>query len=379
MFLCPHCANLHVSVANEQHNCDGECLILQRRHTDKLPGYTAFRTFCTSHQPLSSKAYPIDTQQHTTVTIKQFFSLPTMATYAVLGATGQIGSHILQLLLRDHPSAEIKVLVRSRAKLEALLPDTSYSLRLHIYEGAITDIPILTDCLRGVKTVFLTVATMYNIPHTRIAQDQAEAVVAALENLFPGRRQQQQRQRHDEKNGTSTKTNGVKSGPAAATTTTIAAASTITAAAQSKDVPFLVMISSAETQANPFCLDIPYPIRTLLFYCNYWIYTDLIAAETYLRQRSDWVDAVFFKPGGIAHDIQRGHILSTEKSQTFVSFWDVAAAMIDCGSENDRKAMAGQNVSVLSRGKAKLPLGTPLLLLKNLMGYLFPHLYERCL
>lgn len=284
-----------------------------------------------------------------------------MATYAILGATGQTGSHILQLLLRDHPSAEINVLVRSRAKLEAMLPDTlgAYSLRLHIYEGTITDIPVLTACLKGVKTAFLTVATMYNVPRTRIAQDQSEAVVAALEKL-----------RDDGEKV-------VKNSSAEASPESKATATTATTTKKNrKDIPLLVMISSAETQIDPFCLDIPYPIRTGMFYCNYWIYTDLIAAEAYLRARSDWIDAIFFKPGGISNDIQRGHILSTEKSQTFVSFWDVAAGMIDCGTEQDRAAIAGKSVSVLSRSKAKLPLGTPLLLLRNLTGYLFPRLYE---
>lgn len=284
-----------------------------------------------------------------------------MASYAVLGATGQTGSHILQLLLRDHPSAEINVLVRSRAKLEALLPDTlgAYSLRLHIYEGTITDIPVLTACLKGVKTAFLTVATMYNVPRIRIAQDQSEAVVAALEKL-----------RGDDGDDDRDAKNVVASGKAEA------ASSTTTGRSQKKDLPLLVMISSAETQIDPFCLETPYLIRSFLFCCNYWIYTDLIAAEAYLRARSDWIDTVFFKPGGISIDIQRGHILSTEKSQTFVSFWDVAAGMIDCGTEQDRKAIAGKSVSVLSRTKAKFPLGTPPLLLRNLTGYLFPRLYE---
>lgn len=271
-----------------------------------------------------------------------------MATYAVLGATGQTGSHILQLLLRDHPSAEINVLVRSRAKLETMLPDifdNHNARRIHIYEGTINNIPVLTECLRGVKTAFLTVASMYNTPRIRIAQDQAEAVVAALEKL-----------RGDE---VTKKTNGVSSEAAAKKKT---------------NLPLLVMISSGETEEDPFCLDIPWVARRFLFSCNYWIYTDLIAAEKYLRQKSDWIDTVFFKPGGIAHDIQRGHVLSTDTSQTFISFWDVAAGMIECGSEDSREVWAGKSVSVLSKGNAKFPLETPFILFKNLTGYLFPWL-----
>lgn len=280
-----------------------------------------------------------------------------MPTYAILGATGQTGSHILQLLLRDHPAADVNVLVRSRAKLEAMLPpdlvplllsdnkDNNSSRRLHVYEGTITDVPLLSACLAGATTAFLTVATMYNEPHTRIAQDQAEAVVAALE----GQRQEQIKNKGgggDDKKE------------------------------KSPHRPLLVMISSAETEEDPFCLDTPWPVRKFIACCNYWIYADLVAAEAYLRRRADWVDTVFFKPGGIAHDVQRGHILSFDKSQTFVSFWDVAAAMIDCGCQNDREAMAGKSVSLLAKSKAKFPTDTPMILLRNLMGTLFPRLYQ---
>lgn len=332
-----------------------------------------------------------------------------MASYAILGATGQTGSHILQLLLRDHPSAEINVLVRSRTKLEALLDSpSSYSSsslsgstyddvasRVHIYEGTITDVPVVTACLRGVKTAFLTVATLYNVPRTRVAQDQAEAVVAALEDL---RRQQQggessdgvvdtmnrdsSKGKHGDRN-TTTKVVAQKDASLLSerppTTNTMKDEKINDNNSNKNDLrlPLLVMISSAETQIDPFCLAIPGPVRDFLFCCNYWIYTDLMAAEAYLRRRgAGWLDVVFFKPGGIAHDVQRGHVLSTRESQTFVSFWDVAAAMIECGSEENREALAGKSVSVLSRGKARLPLGTPLVLLKNLTGYLFPRLYE---
>lgn len=268
-----------------------------------------------------------------------------MTSFAVLGATGQTGNSILQVLLAEQQASSINVLVRSRAKLERMTPQLAAGRGdndnkippVRIHEGVISDVPLLTECIRGTTAVFLTVATPDNRPHVRVARDQAEAVVAALERLR-------------------------------------AEAAAAGAGGGTAKLPTLVMLSSSETEER-LVLGIPWPVRRLLFLCNYWVYTDLMAAERYLRDRADWVDAVFFKPGGISHDARRGHLLSTDTSMTFVSFLDVAGGMVECGIDGER--WSGRSVSVLSKSKAKVPLESFVLLARNLLGTFFPRLYLR--
>lgn len=277
-------------------------------------------------------------------------------TYAILGATGQTGGSVLQVLASERPDVNINCLVRSRPKLERMYPDivaakqqpsssSSSSRGVKVFEGQISDVPLLTDCIRGTSAVFLCVASPDNKPHLRIARDQAESVVAALEAL---RAEQQKQPKH-----------GEKPGATVATKTSL---------------PLLVMLSSAETDEARFCADIPWAARRFLFAANWWVYTDLIAAERYLRERSGWVNAVFVKPGGISTDARRGHVLSTEGSQTFVSFLDVAGGMVQCADEGAPR-WAGGSVSVLSRGKARVELSSGPLLLRNMLCTWFPWLY----
>lgn len=266
--------------------------------------------------------------------------IPKMSpTYAILGATGQTGGSVLQVLASEKPDVHINCLVRSRSKLERMHPEVVTSNKqVKVFEGQISDLPLLTDCIRGTSAVFLCVASPNNQPHLRIARDQAEAVVAALEAL---RAEEQQQQK-----------------PAKETT----------------QLPLLVMLSSAETDEARFCADLPWLARRFLFAANWWVYTDLIAAEKYLSERSELVHVVFVKPGGISTDKRRGHVLSTERSQTFVSFLDVAGGMVQC-AEDGAERWAGNSVSVLSRGQAKVEWTSGPLLLRNMLCTWVPWLY----
>ena len=250
-----------------------------------------------------------------------------MSVYAILGATGQFGGSILEVLARQ-PEATIHCFVRSTARLNSKYPKICSSANVQVFEGDISNIVMLADCLRGTRAAFLTVAETLSRPGIRIAQDQAEAVVGALQQL-------QKEKDH------------VK-------------------------LPVLVMLSSSGAEIEPkFSLGVPWPARKLLWAALYYIYTDLIEAERYLRTQ-DWLDVVYFKPGGTSHDIQRGHELSEVDHQTFVSFLDVAAGMVECANEPER--WGGKCVSVLSRGKAKPELGNWKDLLKGLLVYLVPGL-----
>jgi uncharacterized protein YbjT (DUF2867 family) len=105
-----------------------------------------------------------------------------MSRYAILGATGRTGSSILKLL-KASPTAKIKVLVRSKAKLEKVVPESTSNPNISIFESSISEISTLSQCLTNTKAVFLTVAVVGNVPETTIAQETAHAVVQALTRL----------------------------------------------------------------------------------------------------------------------------------------------------------------------------------------------------
>lgn len=255
--------------------------------------------------------------------------------YAILGATGQTGSSILSLLSAS-PTSQINLLVRSKEKLASISPSYLTNPNITIYESTISDIPTLAKCLSGIKAAFLTVAVQANIPGCSIATDTAHAVVAALKSL---------------------KEADVNFVP-----------------------PRLVMLSSASVDMK-FWKDTPSFVHSVLYACNSNIYKDLERAERYLRSESSWIKCTFMMPGGIIPHERAGHELSTEKQQTFVTFMDVAAAMIEVADDEEGK-WDGENVSlVLKRGQVAkavwwAPLVLPVVLGKGLIIHFLPWMYN---
>ncbi len=252
-----------------------------------------------------------------------------MSAYALLGATGQVGNCILQVLAED-PSRKIHAFVRSKSKLQKMSPEICSSPNLTIFEGDISNLAVLQDCITGTRAVFLAVAASVTVPGIRTAQDQAESVVTALGAIQ-------------------------KQLPKAM-------------------LPRLILLSSSETDEK-LSESTPWLIRKMLFAASYYIYIDLIEAEKYLRARDDWITCVFMKPGGLSNDIRRGHILSTETQQTFVSCLDLAAGMVELAEEGEGR-WDGKNVSVLSHGKAKFEGAALMVLGRGLFVYFFPWLYR---
>lgn len=171
----------------------------------------------------------------------------------------------------------------------------------------------------------MTVAAKENQPGCTIAQDTARQVIAAMELLR--------------------KENNAK-------------------------LPTLVMLSSSSTEPY-LCRNMPHLVHGLLYRALWNIYTDLEIAERFLRSNADWVNVVYIKPGAISHDVQGGHVLSTETQASPVSFLDVAAGMVECANSGDE--WAGKAVAVLPKSeKVKIPWEAPVALLKGLLFCYFP-------
>lgn len=251
-----------------------------------------------------------------------------MPTYAILGATGQTGQAILNILRRS-PDVTIRAFVRSRQKLLKQNAGLAECPQLEIYEGDISDISTLASCISfPCSAVFSCVATNENIPRTTIALDTAHTVVAALLRL----RQE----------------------------------------APQDPLPRIIVLSSAIIN-DRLCRKLSSVGRGVLYSAFNHIYADLERAEKFYTLHQSWMTAIFVQPGGLVHDAPTGHILSTEEEHTFLSYADLAGGIIELaelGEEYD-----WQGVSVLAKGKTGMNWEAPLVIMRGLTWCTMPWLY----
>jgi putative NADH-flavin reductase len=246
-----------------------------------------------------------------------------MATYAVLGSTGNCGLALIQNLLKS-PNSRVNAHCRNKSKLLRLLPQIEARKQVQIFEGNIQDAELLTSCIRDVKAIFLVLSTNDNIPECRLGQDTAIAVVNALEKL--------------------------------------------------KQAPKVVLLSSA-TIDDIFSRHVPFLLRQILLRSASHVYNDLRETEKLLREQESWLATIFIKPGALSVDKKRGHALSLTDEGSPLSYLDLAAAMIEA-VEDPNGAYDMRNVSVVNtNGRAKFPTGTPLCILMGLLRHFFPFLH----
>ncbi|KAF7585478.1 hypothetical protein BBP40_010816 [Aspergillus hancockii] len=248
--------------------------------------------------------------------------------YAVLGATGNCGTALIQHLLQS--PVPIHAYCRNKPKLLALIPELADSKQTQIFEGSIHDVSLLTDCLRGTRAAFLVVSTNDNVPGCRMAQDTALGVIRALESLR----------------------------------------------AQANEVilPKLVLLSSACLD-DQLSRDTPRLVRWILLRSASQVYHDLRQAEELLRQQHEWLSTIFIKPGGLSLDVAHGHALSLTEEQSPLSYADLAAAMIEAVEEPDGR-WDMRNVGVVSvNGRAKFPAGAPLCIAMGFVRHYLPFLH----
>ncbi|KAK5707340.1 hypothetical protein LTR17_020791 [Elasticomyces elasticus] len=215
-----------------------------------------------------------------------------MPTYAVLGATGNVGTALLNILLQS-PDRKINAYCRSKPKLLRLVPRIADNKQVEIFEGSLNDIKLVANCLRGTRAAFLAVASTANVPGCTIAQDTARQVVTACETL----KQENERR------------------------------------------PKLIVLSSASVD-HSLMSDQPTLLLRVLYCAFQYVYDDLKAAEQFLHSQEDLVSATFIRPGALCNDDQRGHELDLQHAKFPLSFLDLAAGMLEV-AENDSRRFLG--------------------------------------
>jgi putative NADH-flavin reductase len=267
-----------------------------------------------------------------------------MPTYAILGATGQVGSSILDSLLQQESPLKskantkdpisIRAFVRSKQRLLTMRPALPSHPNTTIHEGQITSTTLLASCIANTRAVFLCVAATENVPYCSIAQETAHAVLAAMEEIGKSK----SGDRLPEK---------------------------------------LVVLSSASLEPH-LMGDLPAPFRVVMHAAASYVYEDLRLAETYLRSNTPkGVELIFIKPGGLVHDKPVGHKLSTTHQETFLSFADLGAGMVEAAdSATSAWAEAKGNVSVVpAKEGTRVEWYVPWFLVKGCLYHFFPAAY----
>ena len=237
-----------------------------------------------------------------------------MPTFAVLGATGSTGQALLNILLQS-PKNTVNAYVRSKAKLQKLSPQYQGNENLHIFEGALGDVGLLADCISNTSAVLCVLGANENEPGIRVAQDAAHSIVAACCRL-----------RAQDSN---------------------------------VNLPRIIFLTSATI--NPrLCRDLPTVAYWALHTAFSYLYDDLEHAEAYFRLHKDWLDVTFIQPGGLVHDTPKGHSLSLERQQTFLSYPDLAAGIIEAavasGEEYSWKGVSVVPTSNNTKVEWRVPL-----------------------
>lgn len=254
-----------------------------------------------------------------------------MPSYAVLGATGNTGQALLQVLLQS-PDNHIHAYCRSKSKLERVCPVAADNKQVQVFEGSLEDVSLLADCIRGTRAVFLTVAIIDNMPGCTIAMDTARVVVAALKKLK-------------------------------------------TESDATAKLPKLMVLSSASLE-DSFCGDVPALVHRVLSTAVSNLYKDLAEAESFLRAEQSWISTTFIKPGGLVHDQQKGHEISMTTAKTPLSFLDLAAGMVEVADGDDGRYDM-KNVSVLATANDVLfPWDGVYFIFTGLLYHFFPWTYH---
>ncbi|KKK23172.1 hypothetical protein ARAM_002143 [Aspergillus rambellii] len=227
-----------------------------------------------------------------------------MASYAVLGSTGNTGTALIENILRV-PTNRVHAYCRNKAKLLRLVPEIAENKSVDVFEGNITDLDLMVKCVRGTRAVFLVATTNDNVPGCRISQDSVQTVIDALKTI------------RDESDS-------------------------------DIPIPKLVLLSSATIDLH-LSRRMPGWFKPVMKMAASNVYNDLIEAENMMREQQDWLQSIFIKPGGLSVDIQRGHKLDFDEQESFISYLDLAAAMLEAANDPNGKYDM-KNVGVVNTG-----------------------------
>lgn len=108
-----------------------------------------------------------------------------------------------------------------------------------------------------------------------------------------------------------------------------------------------------------------------------YVYKDLRLAKKLMRSQFTWLCSVFIKPAGLSPNVSRGHWLTLDKEESFISYLDLSAGVIEAAQDPEGR-YEGRKVGVVNAKRgvgAKFTKGTPICVLTGLTRHLFPWLH----
>ncbi|KAJ9660412.1 hypothetical protein H2198_002530 [Neophaeococcomyces mojaviensis] len=246
-----------------------------------------------------------------------------MPTYALLGATGSIGSAILRCIL-SQPSEHLtlNIFVRSKSKLRKKFPDleSTITFKTNIIEGISSDTAAMQECLNDADVVMACIGSNYSTPGMSLIYDTTTAIINALEV-------------HQMSLGSAYKP------------------------------PTIIQLRSASL--NPvFRACLPWLARNIASFCFYYVYEDLdrtckLLASS-VADSTGLLNYIFVDPPSI-HDADgtapTGYKLILDgKQDPALSYADLGAAF--CQVAERRDEFAGEAVGVTATGIVNQTVGT---------------------
>ncbi|KAF7535996.1 hypothetical protein G7054_g4897 [Neopestalotiopsis clavispora] len=250
-------------------------------------------------------------------------TLPPTTKISILGATGATGSNTLRALLaEEHVSLDLRIYVRSKQKLMRLLPELASRKDIHIWEGELTDVDKVTECLSGAEVIIDTIGENRNMPGLSVLQSAAKSIVAALRTI-------------EAREG------------------------------EAYSRPRLLLLSSSTWNAR---LAPPPPAIWLIKSAFYHSYADLLAAQAILAQASTLLRLLLVQPPAIIDEPASGFELTVDKPKIAVSYPDLGAAFAELAMNSGYDGLSA--IGVTSVGGASFGRYAPEILSRIFWGLL---------
>ncbi|KAH8194698.1 hypothetical protein TruAng_011132 [Truncatella angustata] len=222
---------------------------------------------------------------------------------AILGATGGTGRATLQSLLsKSDLSIELRVFVRSKEKFYRLFPTLKSNANCEVWEGELTSIDKITECLSGANIIICTLGENQNIPGINVLRVAAASIVSALRTL----KAQTGNDWHQ---------------------------------------PRLLLLSSATW--NPRLSGPSGFVLWLIKTAFHYPYVDLLGAHATLAEADDLLSLLLVQPPAIIDEAPTGFEISTEKSRVAVSYADLGAGFAELATEDAYRQLSAVGVTSL--------------------------------
>ncbi|KAJ3542013.1 hypothetical protein NM208_g4323 [Fusarium decemcellulare] len=203
---------------------------------------------------------------------------------ALFGATGGTGGATLRSMIAEKSlsSLELRLFIRSKAKLLRCHPQLASFPNVHTWEGQVTDTNIITACIQNVDTIICALGENRNIPGVHVLQDLSKSITDGLSDLKNSSGKDWQR-------------------------------------------PRVILLSSA-TWNQRLSEHTPAPVHWLVKTAFHYPYVDLLKATAQFEACPDLLSLKLVQPPAIVEDIPTGIEISTDSVRLTVSYADLGAA-----------------------------------------------------